>query len=80
MGFFDPKHKLKVHILQIILIHVVLGLTVPRLFMKGQPRSRANTIALGMVSPSPSPNSHTTTTITTTSSSSSPLHSLDLKY
>ncbi|KIW59806.1 hypothetical protein PV05_00072 [Exophiala xenobiotica] len=48
MAFFDPKHKLKVHILQIILIHVVLGPSVPRLFMKGQPRSRANTIALGM--------------------------------
>ncbi len=74
MAFFDPKHKLKVHILQIILIHVVLGPSVPRLFMKGQPRSRANTLALGMVSPSPRPISNTTTTTTF------PLHSLDLKY
>ncbi|OQU94903.1 hypothetical protein CLAIMM_01188 [Cladophialophora immunda] len=48
MAFFDPKYKLKVHVLQIILIHVVMGVSAPQLFLKGQPRTRANTIALGM--------------------------------
>lgn len=50
MAFFDPKYKLKVHILQIILIHIVMGVSAPQLFLKGQPRTRASTIALGMVS------------------------------
>lgn len=50
MGVFDVRYKLKVHILQIILIHIILGVTAPRLFMKDQPRTRANTIALGMAS------------------------------
>lgn len=49
MPLFDVRHKLKIHILQIILIHIIIGVTAPRLFMKGQPRTRANTIALGMV-------------------------------
>ncbi|KAJ9646691.1 hypothetical protein H2204_000383 [Knufia peltigerae] len=48
MAFFDHKFKLKVHILQIILIHIVMGVSAPQLFLKGQPRTRANTIALGM--------------------------------
>ena len=51
MAFFSPQYKLRIHILQIILIHVIMGLTVPRIFMKNQPRTRATTIALGMVSP-----------------------------
>lgn len=50
MHVFDPRYKLKVHILQIILINIVVGISVPQLFLKGQPRTRANTIALGMVS------------------------------
>jgi hypothetical protein len=37
------------HIIYIILVAAAMGFSVPRLFMKGQPRTRANTIALGMV-------------------------------
>lgn len=50
MAFFGPQYKLRIHIIQIILIHIIMGLTVPRVFMKNQPRTRATTIALGMVS------------------------------
>ncbi|KAF2163806.1 hypothetical protein M409DRAFT_57285 [Zasmidium cellare ATCC 36951] len=44
----NPRYKLPIHIVQIILVIIAIGLSVPRLFMKGQPRTRANTIALGM--------------------------------
>jgi len=50
MGFFDPRIKTPVHVIYIFLVVAAMGLSVPRLFMKGQPRTRANTIALGMVS------------------------------
>lgn len=50
--FFHPRFKLRVHILTFILVTTVIGLSVPRLFMKNQPRTRASTIALGMVRPS----------------------------
>lgn len=46
--FLSPRYKLPVHIVQIILVAVAIGLSVPRLFMKNQPRTRANTIAMGM--------------------------------
>lgn len=46
---FDSRFKLPVHIIQAILITIVIGLSVPRLFMKNKPRTRASTIALGMV-------------------------------
>ncbi|KAH7069463.1 hypothetical protein FB567DRAFT_555006 [Paraphoma chrysanthemicola] len=45
---FDSRFKLPVHVIQAIIISVVIGLSVPRLFMKNQPRTRASTIALGM--------------------------------
>ncbi|KIW95632.1 uncharacterized protein Z519_04217 [Cladophialophora bantiana CBS 173.52] len=48
MAFFDPRYKLRVHILQIILVHVIIGVAAPRLFMKNQPRTRATTISLAM--------------------------------
>lgn len=48
MAFFTTRGKLIVHIIQIILIHVAIGLSAPRIFTKNQPRTRANTIALGM--------------------------------
>ena len=53
-GLFNPRFKLVVHIVQIILVHVVLALSAVRLFTwpKGVPRTRANTMALGMVSDS----------------------------
>lgn len=47
-SFLSPRYKLSIHIVQIILVTIAIGLSVPRLFMKGQPRTRANTIALGM--------------------------------
>ena len=46
---FHSRFKLPLHILTGILVVIVIGLSVPRLFMKNQPRTRAGTIALGMV-------------------------------
>jgi hypothetical protein len=46
---FHPRYKLPVHVAQVVLVAVAMGCSVPRLFMKNQPRTRANTIALGMV-------------------------------
>ncbi|KAE8162391.1 hypothetical protein BDV40DRAFT_300417 [Aspergillus tamarii] len=48
MNLLDPRWKLPLHCFQIFLIVMVIGLSVPRLFMKGQPRTRASTIGLGM--------------------------------
>ncbi|KAJ4317066.1 hypothetical protein N0V94_005141 [Neodidymelliopsis sp. IMI 364377] len=45
---FHPRFKLRIHILIGILVIIVVGLSVPRLFMKNQPRTRGGTIALGM--------------------------------
>lgn len=45
---FASRFKLPLHLLQVVLVTVVIGLSVPRLFMKNQPRTRASTIALGM--------------------------------
>ncbi|KAH7356182.1 hypothetical protein BKA66DRAFT_445997 [Pyrenochaeta sp. MPI-SDFR-AT-0127] len=45
---FASRFKLPVHLIQAVLITVVIGLSVPRLFMKNQPRTRSSTIALGM--------------------------------
>lgn len=50
MGLFNPRVKTPVHAVYALLVVVAMGLSVPRLFMKNQPRTRANTIALGMVS------------------------------
>ncbi|KAK7181166.1 hypothetical protein DPSP01_010622 [Paraphaeosphaeria sporulosa] len=47
-SFFSPRFMLPLHLVQLLLISVAMGLSVPRLFMKNQPRTRANTIALGM--------------------------------
>ena len=49
MSLFNPRVKKPLHVVYIILVVAAMGLSVPRLFMKGQPRTRANTIALGMV-------------------------------
>lgn len=46
---FSPRFMLPIHLVQFVLIAVAMGLSVPRLFMKNQPRTRANTIALAMV-------------------------------
>lgn len=46
---FASRFKLPLHITTGILVVIVIGLSVPRLFMKNQPRTRAGTIALGMV-------------------------------
>ncbi|KAJ4331974.1 hypothetical protein N0V95_009767 [Ascochyta clinopodiicola] len=45
---FHSRFKLRIHILTGILVIIVIGLSIPRLFMKNQPRTRAGTIALGM--------------------------------
>ncbi|UPX18123.1 uncharacterized protein EKO05_0008439 [Ascochyta rabiei] len=50
---FHSRFKLRIHILTGILVIIVIGLSVPRVFMKNQPRTRAGTIALGMVWASP---------------------------
>jgi hypothetical protein len=46
--YFDARYKKAVWIILFVLIHIAIGLTVPRLFMKG-PKTRNTTIALGMV-------------------------------
>jgi hypothetical protein len=50
MALFSPRVKTPLHLVYILLVVAAMGLSVPRLFMKNQPRTRANTIALGMVS------------------------------
>ena len=50
MTLFNPRVKTPVHTIYILLVIAAMGLSVPRLFMKNQPRTRANTIALGMAS------------------------------
>ncbi|KAH6678468.1 hypothetical protein B0J14DRAFT_323904 [Halenospora varia] len=59
MGFFDSRYKFAVHMLQLILVLLAIGGSAVRLlFVKapGASPSRANTMALGMVSIlSPSP-------------------------
>ncbi|QDS72480.1 hypothetical protein FKW77_009934 [Venturia effusa] len=42
------RQKTVFHIVQLILVHVAIGVSTPRIFMKNQPRTRATTIALGM--------------------------------
>ncbi|KAG7120620.1 hypothetical protein HYQ44_005116 [Verticillium longisporum] len=48
MGFFDPKHKGKLHLVQVLLVVGVLGMGGARLLMSNGPTSRADTMALGM--------------------------------
>ncbi|KAH0364271.1 hypothetical protein KCU65_g6905, partial [Aureobasidium melanogenum] len=48
MMFSNPRYKFPVHVIYVVLVALAMGLSVPRLFMKSQPRTRANTIALGM--------------------------------
>ncbi|KAH6693216.1 hypothetical protein EV126DRAFT_525207 [Verticillium dahliae] len=48
MGFFDPKHKGKLHLVQVLLVVSVLGMGGARLLMSNGPTSRADTMALGM--------------------------------
>jgi hypothetical protein len=50
---FASRFKLPLHIITGMLVVIVIGLSVPRLFMKNQPRTRASTIALGMVRTNP---------------------------
>ncbi|KAB8277097.1 hypothetical protein BDV30DRAFT_223698 [Aspergillus minisclerotigenes] len=52
MNLFDTRWKLPLHCFQIFLIVMVIGLSIPRLFMKNQPRTRASTIGLGMAAKS----------------------------
>lgn len=49
-SILDTRWKLPLHLLYTVLVICAMGLSVPRLFMKNQPRTRANTIALGFVS------------------------------
>lgn len=50
-AFFDTRYKFPVQLLQLFLVHVVLILSVVRMFNRpaGAPRTRANTMSLGMV-------------------------------
>ncbi|KAK0378813.1 hypothetical protein CLIM01_03860 [Colletotrichum limetticola] len=45
---FDNRHMMKVHIVQIIVIHIVMGLSGARIFLKGGPVTRTNTMSLGI--------------------------------
>ncbi|VUC31226.1 unnamed protein product [Clonostachys rosea] len=50
IGLFSPRYKFVIHVVQIFLIIIVLVLSVVRMFNQpaGAPRSRANTMSLGM--------------------------------
>lgn len=51
MGLFDYRFKLPLHIVELILIVAVCGISTARLFLPGvTTKTRANTIALGFVS------------------------------
>lgn len=50
MGIFDPEHKTNAHIFELLLIMGAVGLTVGRMIRADMPMTRADTIALGMVS------------------------------
>ncbi|KNG49053.1 cytochrome p450 [Stemphylium lycopersici] len=45
---FSSRFKLPIHIAQVVLVSIAVGLSVPRLFIKNVPRTRSGTIALGM--------------------------------
>lgn len=50
MGLFDYRFKLPLHIVELILIVAVCGISTARLFLPGvTTKTRANTIALGFV-------------------------------
>ncbi|PLB43220.1 hypothetical protein P170DRAFT_481166 [Aspergillus steynii IBT 23096] len=48
MGLLSTRWKLPLHCLQILLVVIVIGLTIPRMLMKNQPRTRATSMGLGM--------------------------------
>ncbi|CAI6034293.1 unnamed protein product [Clonostachys chloroleuca] len=50
IGILSPRYKLVTHVVQIFLIIVVLVLSIVRMFKQpaGAPRTRANTMSLGM--------------------------------
>lgn len=47
-NIFDARYKKAIWIILIVLIQVAIGITVPRLFLKG-PKTRATLMSLGMV-------------------------------
>lgn len=50
MALFHSHHKLKVHLLQILLAVVIIALSLARMLLSGQQtRTRASTMGLGMV-------------------------------
>ena len=49
MATFMAHYKLPLHVVMLILVHVAIGLSTPAIFFKNQPRTRASTIAIGMV-------------------------------
>ncbi|KAI9037782.1 uncharacterized protein KD926_011571 [Aspergillus affinis] len=48
MGLLETRWKLPLHCFQILLVVIVIGFTILRMFMKNQPRTRATTMGLGM--------------------------------
>lgn len=51
-NIFDARYKKGIWIVLIVLIHVVIGLTAPRMFLKG-PKTRSTMMSLGMVRSQP---------------------------
>ncbi|KAF6807920.1 hypothetical protein CSOJ01_07865 [Colletotrichum sojae] len=50
-NLFSPRLKSPIHLLQLLLVAVTLGISVARIFMPNRPRGRAGTMALGMTNP-----------------------------
>ncbi|KAH7008866.1 hypothetical protein EDB80DRAFT_893210 [Ilyonectria destructans] len=46
--YFAPRYKTPMHVVQIVLVIVVIGLSAARMLMKNAPRGRSTTIGLGM--------------------------------
>jgi uncharacterized protein YpmB len=50
-NLFDERRKTIVHIVQIVLIFLAIVLSIGRVTIKNPPASRANTVAITLVSP-----------------------------
>jgi len=50
-NLFDERQKMRVHVVQVVLITLAIVLSIGRVTIKNPPASRANTVAITLVSP-----------------------------